>query len=84
MFLGGSGGRLDAILDVVIDRMGPGGILVANFVGLENLSRTLERLRGAGRPAEVTQVSIAQGRDLAGLTTFSPQRPVWVVRAARP
>jgi precorrin-6Y C5,15-methyltransferase (decarboxylating) len=84
VFLGGSGGRLDPILDLVLDRLQPGGRLVANFVGLENLGRTLSRLRGLGWPAESTLVQVSQGADLAGLTSFVPQRPVWVVSAARP
>lgn len=84
VFLGGSGGRLGAILDLVFDRLLPGGRLVANFVGLENLLGCLERTRGGGWAPEVTQVQVSQGQDLAGLTTFVPQRPVWVLSAARP
>jgi precorrin-6Y C5,15-methyltransferase (decarboxylating) len=84
VFLGGSGGRLDAILDVCIDRIRPGGAFVATFVGLENLAHTLARLKSANWPTEVTQAQIAPSQPLAGLTTFIPQRPVWLVRALRP
>jgi precorrin-6Y C5,15-methyltransferase (decarboxylating) len=84
VFLGGSGGRLDAILDLCLERIHAGGVLVANFVGLENLSRCLERLKAAGWPADVVQIQVANGEVLAGLTTFVPQRPVWIVRGVRP
>src|SRR6185436_15347695 len=84
LFLGGSGSRLDAILDLAVDRLLPGGCFVANFVGLENLGRTLERLRAEGWGPDVAQVQVSDGRALAGLTTFVPQRPVWVVRGVRP
>lgn len=84
VFIGGSGGRLTAILDLCLSRIVPSGILVANFVGLENLSLFLDRLQAAHWPTEVTQVQIAHGQPLAGLTTFVPQRPVWLVRAVRP
>jgi precorrin-6Y C5,15-methyltransferase (decarboxylating) len=83
VFLGGSGGRLDAILDLTAARIVKGGCLVANFVGLENLSRCLDHLRLEGWTAEVTQIQIAHGQPLAGLTVLAPQRPVWVVRGAR-
>jgi precorrin-6Y C5,15-methyltransferase (decarboxylating) len=83
VFLGGSGGHLDAILDTVVRRLIHRGILVANFVTLEHLGRGLDRLRQAGWPHEVTQVLISPGQDLAGLTVLTPQRPVWVVRADR-
>jgi precorrin-6B C5,15-methyltransferase / cobalt-precorrin-6B C5,C15-methyltransferase len=83
VFLGGSGGRLDAILDLVLDRLGDAGRFVADFVGLENLSRCLDRLRDAGWEPAVSQVQVAHGAPLAGLTTFAPQRPVWIVSASK-
>ena len=84
IFLGGSGGRLGAILDLALDRLAPGGVLVANFVVLENLTACLARLRAAGWAAEVSQVQVSHGLPLAGLTAFVPLRPVWVVRVASP
>jgi precorrin-6Y C5,15-methyltransferase (decarboxylating) len=84
VFLGGSGGQLAAILDSVFGRLRPGGTLVANFVALENLGFTLDRLRSAGWPHDVTQVPISRSEDLAGLTALSPLRPVWIVRASPP
>lgn len=84
VFLGGTGGRLDPILDAALARLRPGGVLVGDFVGLENLGRCLERLKGASWPVRVSQVQLAHGRDLAGLTVLTPERPVWVVRAIRP
>ncbi len=83
VFLGGSGGRLGPILDAVADRLVPGGLVVANFVGLENLAESLARFRSLGWKEDVTEVRISPARPLAGLTTFVPIRPVWVVRARR-
>jgi precorrin-6Y C5,15-methyltransferase (decarboxylating) len=84
IFVGGSGGRLDAILSALDFHLRPGGRFVANFVGLENLASTLERLRNLGWRPELTQVQVSEGRPLAGLTTLVPQRPVWVVAARKP
>jgi precorrin-6Y C5,15-methyltransferase (decarboxylating) len=84
VFLGGTGGWLDAILDVVLERLAPGGVLVANFVGLENLARFRERVDREGWAIDLVQVQINQARPLGGLTTFVPLRPVWVARSARP
>jgi precorrin-6Y C5,15-methyltransferase (decarboxylating) len=83
VFLGGTGGWLDAILDLVLGRILPGGVLVANFVGLENLARCLERLRTEGWPTDLTQVQVSHGEPLAGLTVLAPQRPVWIVRTKK-
>lgn len=84
VFLGGSGSHLDAILDLVSNQLLPEGLFVANFVGLENLTLTLERLRARGWAPTVTQFQVSPGQDLVGLTTFVPQRPVWIVRGRRP
>jgi precorrin-6Y C5,15-methyltransferase (decarboxylating) len=84
VFLGGSGGQLNPLLDCILHRLVPGGVFVANFVGLENLHQTLGRLRQAGWPHELSQVQISRGQDLAGLTVLTPERPVWVVQARRP
>jgi precorrin-6B C5,15-methyltransferase / cobalt-precorrin-6B C5,C15-methyltransferase len=84
VFVGGSGGELRAILDVLVVRLRLGGVFVANFVGLENLALCLEHLRCAGWSSRVSQVQISRGEPLAGLTTFVPLRPVWIVDARRP
>lgn len=84
IFLGGSGRQLGPILDLIAGRLRPGGRLVANFVGLENLVGALDRLGKLGWGATLTNVQIARGQPLAGLTTLVPLRPVWVVRADRP
>lgn len=83
VFLGGSGGRLGAILDCITARLRPRGVFVANFIGLENLALTLGTLRTLGWAADVSQVQVGEGRELAGLTAFVPLRPVWIVRARR-
>lgn len=84
VFLGGTGGRLAPILSLVAERLQPGGRLVANFVGLENLVSVLDCFKGLGWAVDLTEVHLSQGRPLAGLTTLVPLRPVWVVRANRP
>jgi precorrin-6Y C5,15-methyltransferase (decarboxylating) len=84
VFVGGSGDRLAALLDLVVERLLPGGRLVANFVTLEHLALALDRLRGWGWPLGVTEVHVGRSDDLAGLTGLRPQRGVFLVSADRP
>jgi precorrin-6Y C5,15-methyltransferase (decarboxylating) len=84
VFLGGTGSRLAAILDLLAARLRPSGRVVADFVGLENLHDFLAGMNRLGWPTELTQVQINVGQALAGLTALAPQRLVWVVRASRP
>jgi precorrin-6Y C5,15-methyltransferase (decarboxylating) len=83
IFLGGSGGQLGPILSLVAEHLLPGGRIVANFVGIENLAYALERLRDIGWQTELTQVQLSEGQMLSGLTTLVPRRPVWIIRAER-
>jgi precorrin-6Y C5,15-methyltransferase (decarboxylating) CbiT subunit len=84
VFIGGSGERLPAILDLVEDRLHQGGRLVASFVTLENLMLFLQRVQAWGWPFEVTVVQVARSDNLAGRTGLKPQRGVFVVSATKP
>jgi precorrin-6Y C5,15-methyltransferase (decarboxylating) len=81
VFLGGSGPRLAAILDHVAQQLQEGGRLVANFVTLEHLALTLDRLKSWGWPFEITEVHVSRSDSLAGLTGLKPQRGVFIVSA---
>jgi precorrin-6Y C5,15-methyltransferase (decarboxylating) len=84
VFLGGSGGRLEGILDLVAQRLGMEGRLVATFVTLEHLGLALGRLRAWGWPFEVVEIGVSRSDSLAGLTGLKPQRGVFLVRADKP
>jgi precorrin-6Y C5,15-methyltransferase (decarboxylating) len=84
VFLGGSGGRLTEILDLVRGRLRPGGRLLATFVTLENLALVSQRLRDWGWRTEVVEVHVARSDPLAGLTGLKPLRGVFVVSADKP
>ena len=84
VFIGGSEDRLPGILDMVRDRLRDGGRLVANFVTLENLTLTLQRLSDWGWPHEITEIHVSRSDALAGLTGLKPQRGVFIVRADKP
>jgi precorrin-6Y C5,15-methyltransferase (decarboxylating) len=84
VFLGGSGGWLAAILDLVHERLLHGGRLVANFVTLEHLTEMLARVKAWGWQFEVTEISVSRSDGLAGLTGLKPQRSVFLVQADKP
>lgn len=84
IFLGGSGGRLGPISDLIHAQLRPGGRLVAPFVTLEHFSELLARLRHWNWPADVTEIHVSRSDALAGLTGLKPLRGVFVVAATRP
>ncbi len=79
VFVGGSGGKLESIVAFCLKRLSPEGVLVAHFIGLEHVNLCLELLRAAGTNPTATLVQISPAGSLAGLTTFMPIRPVWIV-----
>jgi precorrin-6Y C5,15-methyltransferase (decarboxylating) len=84
VFVGGSGTRLLAILDFVAERLRPGGRLLTNFVTLEHLTLTLQRLQAWGWALDVTEVHISRSDPLAGLTGLKPYRGVFLVSGTKP
>jgi precorrin-6Y C5,15-methyltransferase (decarboxylating) len=79
VFIGGSGGRMKEILDIVSQRLKPGGRVVINIVALENLSTAVNTLKARGFVTDVTQVNVAHSTSVMELTRFEALNPVFVV-----
>ena len=83
VFLGGTGGQLRAILAASADVLAPGGRIVANLVTLDRVSAMLAWAHDHGYDAELVQVSIARGAEIAGQTRLEAQNPVFIVTVTR-
>ena len=84
VFIGGSGGALSAILEVVIARLRPRGSLVVNLASFEHLSETINYLRQAHWNVECTLVNIARTQNILDVTRFAALNPVFVLTAHAP
>ncbi|HEU4329053.1 MAG TPA: precorrin-6y C5,15-methyltransferase (decarboxylating) subunit CbiE [Roseiflexaceae bacterium] len=80
VFVGGSGGRLAAIVAQARARLRPGGRLVLNLVTLEHL---LE-LRALLPDARVTQVQISRGVPIQDMLRFEALNPVFIAVWRKP
>jgi len=83
VFIGGSGGRMEEILDFVSHRLKPGGRIVINVVALENLSAAVNALKVRGFAPSVTLVNVARSREISNLTRLEALNPVFVVTASK-
>ncbi|HWP49130.1 MAG TPA: precorrin-6y C5,15-methyltransferase (decarboxylating) subunit CbiE [Candidatus Limnocylindrales bacterium] len=81
VFIGGSGGKMKEILDMIFSRLRPNGHLVLNLISLERLYEVMERLRAQGWIPEITQVSIARSKEILDMTRLVPLDPVFIVSA---
>ncbi len=95
VFIGGSGGRMEGILEEVCRRLRPGGRVVLNAATLENLAEADRLLRRRGWERDVTLVQIARSRPVAAgrgieggeelsLTRLASLDPVFIITAWRP
>jgi len=83
VFIGGSGSRIEGILDTVCRRLKEGGRIVINAATLENLQAAISGLKNNSYIAEIALVNIATSRDIAGLTRFEALNPVFVITGSR-
>lgn len=81
VFIGGTGGAMESILDKVQQEARPGCRVVINLATLENLNEALRITKSLGWAAQVTQVNIAQGKGIRGRTRLDPLNPVFIVSA---
>ncbi|MBK1645596.1 cobalamin biosynthesis bifunctional protein CbiET [Thiocapsa imhoffii] len=81
VFIGGSGGQLTPILEMVVQRLRPAGRLVVSLVLLENLTTAMALLDRVGLDWSVTQIQAARSSPLAGGHRLQPENPVWLIQA---
>lgn len=74
---------LDPLLELVGERLPPGGWLVAGFTVLEHLGALLQFLRRRRWPHEVAEIQVARTDPAAGFIGLRPQRAVYVVRGEK-
>jgi len=79
IFVGGSGGGMNRILEVCLGKLKPGGRLVVNLATIENLSEAYEFFKQRGIRMDVSQVQVSRGSPILNLTRFEAFNPVFVI-----
>lgn len=80
VIVGGSGGKLQPILQVVQDRILTGGRLIINAVTLETLSAAMDFLK-EGWATEVVQVSVSKAQNMGSSRLLKSYNPVFIISA---
>jgi precorrin-6Y C5,15-methyltransferase (decarboxylating) len=81
VFIGGSGGMLEEIIEAVDRRLKPEGVIVLNAVTLDTLTRAVEFLEDHGFTVEVACVNVAKTRGLTEYKMFEAHNPVYIIAA---
>jgi precorrin-6Y C5,15-methyltransferase (decarboxylating) len=84
VFVGGSKGSMDEIVDVALERLRPGGRLVVNAITLENSGEVYGAVRKRGIVPEVTLLQISRAEPLARYLRFEALNPIQIFAAEKP
>ncbi len=83
VFIGGSGGALEPLIETALERLSEGGSLVMNFVTLENLNRAIEQLKREGAEWTLSQLQLSRSKPIQEMQRLVAESPVWIVSAKR-
>ncbi|MHB8958187.1 MAG: precorrin-6y C5,15-methyltransferase (decarboxylating) subunit CbiE [Candidatus Limnocylindrales bacterium] len=84
VFIGGTGGRIEPVLEAVGARASAGCRVVATFAVLEHVVRAHAWLRSAGWEPELVQIQLAAGAPIGDGTRLVPANPVFIVAGVVP
>lgn len=82
VLIGGSGGKLEAIADLIENKIRPGGRVVINAITIETLSMAM-RLFKPRWQLEVVQVCITRTKAVGNSNLLSSLNPVFVIAASK-
>lgn len=87
IFIGGSGGRLEEILEAIARFLKPNGVIVAAFATLEHFSTLIQWLKKTEQVGQwhthTLQTQLARSIPVGSLTRLNPLNPVTLVRLER-
>ncbi len=84
VFIGGSNGGLDSIIEVALDRLNPGGRIVVNAITLENAGEAYGAFRRRNLIPEVTLLQVSRARPLANYLRYEALNPVQIFAVEKP
>ncbi|SLM86228.1 Cobalt-precorrin-6y C15-methyltransferase [decarboxylating] [Vagococcus fluvialis bH819] len=83
IFVGGSGGNLEDILNWSFEHLNPGGSLVLNFILLENATVAFKWLEEQNMAYDTVQIQVGNGTKLGSGHYFKPLNPVIIIETKK-
>ena len=84
VFIGGTGGNMESIIEYCLKRIRKGGKIVMNITRMDSLSRSLRKLKELETESAVTLVNISKSVPMQDSFRFSPLNPIFIVEARKP
>lgn len=83
VFIGGTAGGMDAILQVCCKRLKDDGRIVVNVVTLESLQEAIHSFEKYGFKTEITLCQISRSQPILHLTRFAALNPIYIITGNR-
>jgi precorrin-6Y C5,15-methyltransferase (decarboxylating) len=83
VFIGGSGGNLEEIVNFLDKRLKAEGVIVLNAVTLDTLTKAVEFFEDHGYLLEIVCINVARTRNLTEYRMFEAQNPVYIISARK-
>ena len=80
VFIGGSGGKIQEIIDIILQKNSDVRIVVT-AVTIETIVSTMECFTKSGLEPEFTQISVARSKPVGNLHMMEAQNPVTIINA---
>ncbi|KXS43888.1 MULTISPECIES: precorrin-6Y C5,15-methyltransferase (decarboxylating) subunit CbiT [unclassified Candidatus Frackibacter] len=83
VIIGGSGGKLEEILEVVNQKLEPAGRIVINAITLETLSAAKDILLDLNYSLDIVNISVTRTREVGNYHMLQGQNPVYIITGER-
>ncbi|MFD4707626.1 precorrin-6y C5,15-methyltransferase (decarboxylating) subunit CbiE [Gottfriedia sp. NPDC058432] len=83
VFIGGTAGGMEDILDICCSRLKTCGRIVLNAVTIENLSEAMLLFKERGYETNITLAQISRSKPILNLTRFDALNPIYIIEAWR-
>lgn len=83
VFIGGTAGGMEAILDICCNRLKDKGRIVLNLVTIENLAEAIAAFKERGFKTDITLAQISRSKPILNLTRFNSLNPIYIITAER-
>lgn len=83
VFMGGTAGNMEKLIQTCAKRLNPGGTIVLNAVTIESMSKAHQLLKDAGFHVEISLAQVSLSKPILTMTRFEAQNPVYIICATR-
>ncbi len=79
IFIGGTGGNIDEVLEYAISHLKQDGILVMNTVTIDSLSKAQSFFKERGLTHEVILLQVSRIREIGGYSMYQGENPIHII-----